>query len=339
MSIKGTDRQRPLLKLLLSAVCIATLTACGGGSPDDGASGGRSFSLGLIPGAQGFVDFVMEQQGILGQFDLQADKLQSLNPPTLHLMLAERQVDIGYAGFTTMATARSQGKDTIVIFGIFSPVNAVFVPHDSELDSLDDLRGLRLGIFGGPGSTTFGFLSVIAKNWYDLDLFNDVELITAPGPALIELLDRGDLDAVLLGTIESIEMQAEDRFRVLTDLSEEYRERQGGRAPAHVTIATNEAFADANPDIVRDYLAAYKATLDYVRDNPEVWDDFADSIEMESPASRQMLREKMGANLIDTWDEEQIGVQNDYLNLVQEIIGEIVLGEVPEGLIRNEYSP
>jgi ABC-type nitrate/sulfonate/bicarbonate transport system substrate-binding protein len=324
---------------LIVAMFGLSLAACGGSRPSDESSPGRSFSLGLIPGAQGFVDFVMVRQSILDDFGLRPEKLQSLNPPTLHLMLAEGQVDIGYAGFTTMATARSQGKDTIVVYGVFSPVNAVFVPHDSKLDSLDDLRGLKLGIFGGPGSTTFGFLSVIAKNWYDLDLFNDVELITAPGPVLIELMERGDLDAVLLGTIESIEMQAEERFRVLTDLSAEYREHEGGRAPAHVTIATNEAFANANPDIVRDYLAAYRTTLDYIRNNPEVWDAFADSIEMESPASRRMLREKMGPNLIDTWDAEQIAVQNDYLNLVKEVIGESVLGSVPNDLIRDEYSP
>ena len=52
-----------------------------------------------------------------------------------------------------------------------------------------------------------------------------------------------------------------------------------------------------------------------------------------------MLREKMGPNLIDTWDAEQIGVQNDYLKLVSEIIGESVLGVVPDDLIRDEYSP
>ena len=243
------------------AACGMLLVACTDSPSSDEQLAGRRFSLGLIPGAQGFVDFVMEEQGIFEQFDLRPEKLQSLNPPTLHLMIAEKQVDIGFAGFTTMATARSQGRDTIVIYGIFSPVNAVFVPHDSDLRELDDLRGKRLGTFGGPGSTTFAFLSVIAQNWYGLDMFNDVELVTAPGPALIELLERGDLDAVLLGTIESIEMQAQERFRVLTDLSEEYRELQGGRAPAHVTIATNEEFATENPGIVRDYLEAYRTAL------------------------------------------------------------------------------
>src|SRR6185295_19878114 len=130
----------------------------------------RTFKLGLIPGAQSFVDFVMEGHGILKEFNLKADKLASLSPANLHLMVAERQVDIGFAGFTTMATARSEGKDLIVIHGVFSPVNMVFVRKDSPIKSLKDLKKKKLGVFGGPGSTTFVFLAVLAKKWNGIDL-------------------------------------------------------------------------------------------------------------------------------------------------------------------------
>ena len=69
-------------------------------------AGSRTFKLGLIPGAQEFVDFVMEGHGLLDQVGLKADKVKSLSPANLHLMVAERKVDIGFGGFTTMATAR-----------------------------------------------------------------------------------------------------------------------------------------------------------------------------------------------------------------------------------------
>ena len=262
----------------------------------------RTFKLGLIPGAQEFVDFVMEGHGLLDQVGLKADKVKSLSPANLHLMVAERKVDIGFAGFTTMATARSEGKDIIVIYGVFSPVNMVFVRKDSAIKTLADLKGKKLGIFGGPGSTTFAFLAVIARNWYGIDLFHDVELVTAPAPALAEFLGKGDIDAALLGTVESIQTFAQDRYRVLVDLSAEYKAHQGGRAPAHVTVATNEEFAKTHGDIVRDYLKAYKNTLLYIHAHPEVWDEYAASIKMDNPAERALLREKMGANLVETWD-------------------------------------
>jgi NitT/TauT family transport system substrate-binding protein len=305
--------------------------------PDSGVS--RTFKLGLTGGAQEFVDFVMERHGLLGEAGLKADRMKSLSPANLHLMVAERKVDIGFGGFTTMATARGEGKDIIVIYGVFSPVNMVFVRKESPIRTLTDLKGKKLGVFGGPGSTTFAFLAVLAKNWYGIDLFKDTELVTAPAPALVELLGKGDVDAALLGTVESIQTFAHDRYRVLADLSAEYKAHQGGRAPAHVTVATNEEFARTNPDIVRDYLKAYKKALEYVHAHPEVWDEFGASIKVDDPKERALLREKMAPNLVENWDADQIALQNEYLNLVHNIIGESVLKAVPQDLIRNEYTP
>jgi ABC-type nitrate/sulfonate/bicarbonate transport system substrate-binding protein len=325
-----------MLKVVLAFTLV--LTGCAApAEPDEAAK--RTFTLGITSGAQEFVDFVMERHGLLEQAGLKAEKVKSLSPANLHLMVAERKVDIGYGGFTTMATARSQGKDIIVIYGVFSPVNMVFVRKDSPIQSLTDLKGKKLGVFGGPGSTTFAFLAVLAKNWYGIDLFKDAELVTAPAPALAELLGKGDLDAALLGTVESIQTFAQDRYRVLADLSAEYKAHQGGRAPAHVTIATNEEFAKTHPDIVRGYLKAYKDALEYVHGHPEVWDEYAASIKMDDPVQRKLLREKMEPNLVENWDADQIALQNDYLKLVHNIIGDSVLKVVPSDLIRNDYAP
>lgn len=320
-----------LLLLLLMAGCASK------SAPNNASM--RTFTLGITSGAQEFVDFVMEGHGMLDQVGLKADKVKSLSPANLHLMVAERKVDIGFGGFTTMATARSEGKDLIVIYGVFSPVNMVFVRKDSPIKTLTDLKGKKLGIFGGPSSTTFAFLAVLAKNWYGIDLFKEADLVTAPAPALAELLGKGDIDAALLGTVESIQTFAQDRYRVLADLSAEYKAHQGGRAPAHVIVATNEEFAKAHPDIVRDYLKAYQNAQQYVHAHPEVWDEYAASIKMDNPAERALLREKMGPNLVERWDAEQIALQNDYLKLVHNIIGDSVVKTVPADLIRNDYIP
>src|SRR4051812_33899788 len=109
----------PGVKILRGMIILSLLilTACAGKAPEAG-SGPRTFKLGLIPGAQEFVDFVMEKHGMLEQVGLKAEKVKSLSPANLHLMVAERQVDIGFGGFTTMATARAEGKDIIVIYGV-----------------------------------------------------------------------------------------------------------------------------------------------------------------------------------------------------------------------------
>jgi len=325
----------PFLTVLTVTLVVS---GCARSAQPDSSSA-RAFTLGITSGAQEFVDFVMEHHGFFDDARLKPEKVKSLSPANLHIMVAERKVDIGFGGFTTMATARGEGKPVIVIYGVFSPVNMVFVPKNSQIKTLSDLKGKKLGVFGGPSSTTFAFLAVVAKNWYGIDLFRDAELVTAPAPALAELLGRGDIDAALLGTVESIQTFAQNRYRVLADLSGEYRAHQGGRAPAHVTIATNEEFARTHEALVRDYLKAYKSAVEYVHAHAEVWDEYAASIKMDSAGERKLLREKMEPNLVDRWDADQIALQNEYLQLVHNIIGDSVLKVVPTDLIRNDYAP
>jgi ABC-type nitrate/sulfonate/bicarbonate transport system substrate-binding protein len=178
----------------------------------------------------------------------------------------------------------------------------------------------------------------IAKKWHGLDLQRDLELITAPGPALIGLLDRGDLAAALMGTTESLMFPLTGKYRVLMDLSAEW-EKRAGRAPAHVTIATNDDFAKAHPDILKRYLSAYLDAVKYVRSHPEIWQDYAKRIKLTEPGAAAALRDNMGPRIVDKWDKEQIKAQQDFLEAAREILGPKVLREIPKGLITDAYNP
>ncbi len=299
----------------------------------------RKLKLGVLStGSQDFVHTVMEQQKLLQKYNIPYERISILNPPALHLMIAEKTVDIGYGGLTAMARARAEGKGTLVIYGIFSPVNALLVPKNSPVKSLADLRGKRVGNVGGTGSATTSIFMAIAKKWYGIDLQRDLELITAPGPALIGLLDRGELSAALMGTTESLMFPLTGKYRVLMDLSAEW-EKHAGRAPAHVTISTNEDFARAHPDILKRYLMAYLDTVKYVRSHPEIWQDYAKRIRLTEPGAAAALRDNMGPRIVDKWDSQQIKAEQDFLESAREILGPKVLKEIPKGLITDAYNP
>ena len=316
---------------------MVSLAGCNG-TREEEARSGRAFRLGVIPGAQDFIVYVMESRGLLEKHDLAPEKVQMLSPVNLHLMIAEQEVDVGFGGFTTMAIARARGKKVIAVHGIFSPVNLVFVLDDSPLQTLSDLKGKKLGIFGGPASTTFTFLGVIAKRWFDLDLVESVELVSAPGPALVSLLDRGEIDAALLGTTESLKFGANGRYRVLVDLSDEYRKHHT-RVPAHVAVTTNEDFAASHRDVVTDFVRAYREAVAYVKANPAIWAEYGARIEMVDEAEVEILRDKMTANLVGEWDAAQIETQREYLELAFDVLGDAVVKSVPQGLIRDDFNP
>jgi NitT/TauT family transport system substrate-binding protein len=299
----------------------------------------KKIKLGILSsGAQDFVHDVMERQKLLQKYDLPYERIQSLNPPALHIMIAEKSVDIGYGGLTAMARARAEGKGALVIFGIFSPVNALLVPKNSPVKSLADLRGKRVGNFGGPGAATTSMFMAIAKRWYGIDLLRDLELITAPGPALAGLLDRGDLAAALVGTVESLRFPLTGKYRVIMDLSGEW-EKRAGRAPAHVTIATNEEFAKAHPDILKRYLRAYLEATKYIREHGQVWEEYAKRMQLTEPGGVAALRDNMGPRIVDKWDKDQMKVQQDFLEVARDTLGPKVLREVPKGLMTDAFNP
>jgi hypothetical protein len=83
-----------------------------------------------------------------------------------------------------------------------------------------------------------------------------------------------------------------------------------GRAPAHVTVATSEQFARANPDVVRDYLKAYEATVVYIRAHPEVRGEYAKRHQRRGRrGNKTVAGKKCCPTSFDSWDDNQIAVQ------------------------------
>lgn len=238
----------------------------------------------------------MEKHGLLAQAGLKAERADDRMPG-----------DIGFSDFTSATNARTAGRNVIIVGGVLSPIGMVFVKKNSPIHSAKDLKGRKLGA----GKEALVFLAAIAHKWYGVDL-------SAGGPAEIELLEKGRVDAVLLESMDAIREAAQDRYRVLIDLSDEYRTRSGGNAPAQIVIVANEVFAKDHADIVQDYLKAYQAAVELTHVHPGVWDEYAASISMDEAKEHTMLAEKMGTNIVETWDATQIAVQNDYLKMISD---------------------
>lgn len=305
------------------------------------ATGGeaKKVRLGILTsGSQDLIHNVMEQQKFLVKHNVPYERIKLLNPAPLHLFLAEKRVDIGYGGVTAMARARAEGKDMVIVYGVFAPVNVVLVKKESPIQSFAALKGKRLGNFGGPGSATTSMLMAIAKKWYGMDLQRDTELITAPGPALAGLLDKDQLAAALVGNQESVTLPLSGKYRALLNLSGEW-EKKAGRAPATVTVATNEEFARTNPDLLRRYLAAYVEAVRYIRTHREVWESYGATIGITNKEVVAELQKAWGPRILEKWDRQQMEVQRDFLELVKEILGPKVLKAVPEGLMTDAYNP
>jgi ABC-type nitrate/sulfonate/bicarbonate transport system substrate-binding protein len=295
--------------------------------------------VGAIPGGQGFVLFVMDQEGIAQDYNIDLEIRDFLNPPALHTALAEGAVNVGFGGLAPMAQARDQGRDVVAFNVLGGPPTVVATPEDSGVESLADLEGGQLGSFSGTSGATFAILTALGRETEGVDLATETEVIEAAPPALQGLLDQGELDAALLDTIFSIRVQLEDGYRILAQIPTDYADEVGGD-PAHVVMTSSEAFMSENEAVIVAFVAAYQDTMAFIEDNPEVWDQFAEDMELDDPNAGEVTREFLGGTYVTTWDEDQLAVQEALLETLIEIeADDAFLSEIPDGFFDLELQP
>lgn len=320
-----------LIAFLVGLVMMLAVTPAQAQAP-------RKFTIAVIPGVQTFVVTIMEREQLFKKYNLEPQIQKLISPSAIHPLIAEGKVDIGFGGFTNMAIARSQGRSVLVFAVLSSPTNFVLVPRESPLQSVADLKGKKVGIFGGPGAATSSILFIIGKRWHGVDIMRESQMVTAPSPALVGLLDKKELDAALVGTNESLQLFLTGKYRVILDLAEEW-ERRMGRAAAHVSIDTTEAFAKANPEIIRDFIRAYREAARLIRARADVWEDYAKSTGIATKEGIALLRERVQPRIVDVWDKKQMEVQTQFLELLIDVLGEKFLKAVPPGLMTDAYNP
>jgi ABC-type nitrate/sulfonate/bicarbonate transport system substrate-binding protein len=346
--------RRPRTGVALLCLLTLTATACGGGADSSQgapAPGGtacgtgtlatpKSVRLGVNPGAQDLVTFVMQQQGFDKKRKLQLNIKRFQNPPGLHTAISEKVVDIGFAGLTAMAVARAHRRHTMIFNILTGPSNIVFVPKSSPVHRLSDFKGRKLGAFGGESSVTFAILSAVAKEIYGIsDLAADTSVVDAPDAALTGLMDQGRIDGALLGTTATIQALLSGKYRVVSDMAADY-EKKFGRPPGHVVVASTDDYAAKNCDVLMAFSGALSDTLTYMKSHDQVWSDYAKQIKLTDPRAPQMLKERAGTRYIAKWDQAQ---ENEEIKLIQRLIG--VLGAdkfvsaVPKGLFRLDLQP
>lgn len=295
--------------------------------------------LGTASGIQTFVIDVMQEQGIDEEHNLVFDRADVLSPPALHTAIAEGAVEIGFGGILQMTVARAQGRGTVVTNVIASPSNLIVSKPDSGIESIGDLQDATLGIFSGCQGQFYQMTQALAEAQYGFDLGSETDCLEAPNPALVALLDDGELDAALLGGVDSIRVVLEDDYTIVSDLSEAWIDEYGF-LPGHVTVAAREEFIDENEEVVVAFNSAIKQTLEYIDENPDVWDEFAEMLEIDSPEAAEVLQDRQATRLISVWDETQLEAEVELLELLIELAPpDTFVEEVPDGLFRLDLQP
>lgn len=186
-----------------------------------------------------------------------------------HLMMGLK-ADMGFMSTEALAVAIDRGVplkavSTAVIQGAEMGNALIFVRSDSDIESPSQLVGRRMGVPWPKKLKSSNMIMVeVLERVYNVTIDLDSPLIIEkPVPQLPALLDRGEVDAVLvIGDVAAWMTLHPERYRLICDVSSKFKELYG-EYPVVAVLAVKEDLLARRPELVLKALRLLNRSLHY----------------------------------------------------------------------------
>ena len=293
-----------------------------------------------IEGTQLFPLHILQTKGIADKYRLQIEETRAAGPQGLYTIMQTGDFQVAFGGWLTNALMRAQGHKVINVYSVYGYTNDVLVRVDSPLKSIADLKGKRIGFFGGPNAHTTWLLRLEGVKFFGFDPMKESKPQYGAPPLLIGMLERGDLDAILILDPQVVQMLETGKFRSIGNTGDIWREKTG-QNPMLVAVTLNETWAKANPAVVKRFVAAFKEALEHLKTHPEVWPDLAKSMGIKTDQGTRLLQQRTAGAFITRWDQKFIEEQYAYAAEVIKVFGQEsgLPWPIPDGTFDLSYAP
>ncbi|MFL1442934.1 ABC transporter substrate-binding protein [Nocardiopsis protaetiae] len=178
-------------------------------------------------------------------------------------------VDVGVTADTPLifADAAGAGLQAVAVIGVVDPLensnNAIVVPEDSDIESLEDLKGARVAFQEGT-IMQYHVIKALESVGLTLDDIEPVNLPTVDGPTA---LAGGDVDALATLLIYWAQVEGEGARAIATGA--------GHIAGNSFISARTEALEDpATAAAIEDLIGRYAELEEWQAENPQEWAEF-----------------------------------------------------------------
>jgi NitT/TauT family transport system substrate-binding protein len=247
---------------------------------------------------------VMHEHGLDKKhgFELVVTPLSAKNASSVALQSGA--VDLIYSDWVWVNRQRHDQR----MYG-FSPVSAavgaLYVQPDSNLRSLTDLQGQRLGIAGGPVDKSWLLLRAYSQKVSAQDLATAVEPVFGAPPLLNKLMLDNKLPAALNFWHYGARLQA-NGFRSLISV-QEVLAGLGITTPVPLLgWVFPEAWAEHNADLLNQFLLASAEARQILRDSDAEWQRIKPLTQSESEAIFIALRDEYRRGLFSGFNADTL---------------------------------
>ena len=288
-----------------------------------------------IQGTQLFPVRIMQSAGIAAKHGLELDVKGVAAPQALYTIMQTNDFEVAFGGWISIALMRDKGFKFTNVFSMISFTNEIMVKNDSPYQSIADLKGKRVGLFGGPTAATSWLFRILAVKKFGFDPVKDIKIKYGAPPLLVGMLDRGDLDAVLILDPFITRLMETGKYRSVGTVGKLWNEATG-QNPMLVAVTVYEPWAKQNPDVVRRFVAAFKEAMIYLQKHPESWGPQAKKMGIKTEKGVKMLYERTAPAFITTFDQKLIDDQLAYAAEIIKAFGP--QGDVPSKIPAGTFD-
>ncbi|UOA07022.1 MULTISPECIES: ABC transporter substrate-binding protein [Methylobacter] len=212
-------------------------------------------------------------------------------------------VDIIISDWIWVSGLREKGTD-FTFYPYSDMSGALVVPSTSNIRSLLDLNGKRLGIAGGELDKNWLLLQTLAKQQHNIDLDASVEKVFATPPLINEQIKQGQLDAALNYWHFATRLEAEG-YRTLIDGRSILQGLGIQESVANLGYVFKQSWADQHKPAVRQFIELGKQARQTLCSVDAAWQKILPLTKVVDEKIQKHLRQNYCTGNVEQWGEAQ----------------------------------
>ena len=254
-------------------------------------------------------------------FELELLPLASKNATSVALLSGE--ADSIVTDWLWALRERARGGD-LQMFPYSAALGAVMVPSDSDIRTIADLKGKKIGVAGGPLDKSWLLLRARAEKLGAGDLARTATPVYGAPPLLNEQLIQGRVDAVLNFWHFAARLEG-DGWRRLIGVDELMSELGISAPPPLIGFVFSKS--QIKPDVIGGFAEATRAASRILQTSGEEWQRLRPLMKVESDAQFQALVKHYRAGMLTQWGDRERAAAADLFRLLADRGGEKLVGK------------
>ncbi len=266
----------------------------------------------------------LKQERLDQQFRLNLKHRPLSNSQAGKIALHSGAVDIIVSDWIWVSRQRAAGSD--FVFAPYSnAAGALVVSGESKIQTVQDLKGKRIGIAGGGLDKNWLLLRALAEKENQLDLDQSIEKVFAAPPLLNDQIQRGNLDALINYWHYAVRLEAQGYRRILDSNSILQGLGITEQVPS-LGYVFSESWANSNKATLSRFLSASRAAKDLICTNDRVWQDIVPLTRVDQKQTQALLRRRYCEGRIQNWGANERNAATKIFDLLYKFGGEKLTG-------------